>query len=301
LTYIGEESSFAVGIGCSRLEASIELGKQIKVAVLMTSFNRRETTLSCLGALEGAVAESDVNPIIVLVDDGSTDGTGAAVLKQFGNVHLINGTGDLFWNRGMRRAWIYACQFDPDLFLWLNDDLLLLPKSITRLVAFWKEQMRRFDGRLIVVGRTVDPSTGKTTYGGYVRRPGLSRLHFDRPSVDGMMCDTMNGNCVLIPSIATSIIGMNSSFYTHAFGGSNRRVAVLLPDAWRGNVAAKLCLAIFENDIYLVFRCASITERCRGGAQESTLARINQQAYGIRRTWRSPCGIHGVARWHAER
>jgi hypothetical protein len=51
------------------------------------------------------------------------------------------------------------------------------------------ENAGRFQGNLIVVGRTVSPDTGQTTYGGYKRRNGISRLRFRHLNDDELLCD----------------------------------------------------------------------------------------------------------------
>jgi GT2 family glycosyltransferase len=132
---------------------------------------------------------------------------------------IIQGTGDLYWNLGMRLAWTQALKMETDFFLWLNDDLVLEPRSIDRLVDLWLARRVEKKDRLIIVGRTVSEKTGSTTYGGYLRTSKWSRLRFRR-RVDGDLeeCDAMNGNCVLFPRIAAEEVGVNSPFYTHSMG-----------------------------------------------------------------------------------
>ena len=44
----------------------------------------------------------------ILVDDGSTDGTGEAVQGEFPQVRLLRGDGRLFWGGGLRLAFAAA-------------------------------------------------------------------------------------------------------------------------------------------------------------------------------------------------
>ncbi|MCG8688965.1 MAG: glycosyltransferase, partial [Desulfobacterales bacterium] len=67
----------------------------------MTVHNRRDTTLACLKTLFAQQLPQDVELTVYLVDDGSTDGTGAAVARQYPSVRLIRGNGTLYWNGGM--------------------------------------------------------------------------------------------------------------------------------------------------------------------------------------------------------
>ena len=194
--------------------ATLESQDRPQLAILLTSFNRRQTTLSSLAAIEAATA-GRCRYQIVLVDDGSTDGTGDAVKERFPKASVIRSGGDLYWNGGMRLAWKCALPLQPDFFLWLNDDTILRPGAIAALLSAY---CRASEPRTLIVGRTIDPVSGEVTYGGYKRIPGLSRLRFRHLTESETDCDTMNGNCVLIPFVAVREIGINAEAYRHAFG-----------------------------------------------------------------------------------
>ena len=76
-----------------------------KIAVLITSYNRREKTLVCLKNLMEQKGVPGLALSIFLVDDNSSDGTTAAVNAAYPSVTVIKGTGQLFWAGGMRTAW----------------------------------------------------------------------------------------------------------------------------------------------------------------------------------------------------
>ena len=189
------------------------------IAVLITCHNRRSLTVASVGALAGAADSSQIDLQLFLVDDNSVDGSADAVRAIRPDATIIQGSGNLYWNGGMRVAWLKALEAKPDLYLWLNDDLALAPDSIDRLVELWRNKCELASDRLIVVGRTVSPDTGLTTYGGYVRARRLTRLNFRRrQDGDPVSCDTMNGNCVLIPARAVDDVGINSPAFVHGMG-----------------------------------------------------------------------------------
>ena len=94
----------------------------ISVAVLMTCHNRVTNTLECLAHLFGQSVRDQAVLTVYLVDDGSSDGTGEEVRKLYPEVNVISGTGKLFWNRGMHRAFEEALKnrFDYYSFLYQN-------------------------------------------------------------------------------------------------------------------------------------------------------------------------------------
>ena len=106
--------------------------KICKVAVLLTCHNRKAKTIECLKSLFKAIqfSKADSSFSVYLVDDGSTDGTAEAVLSNFPEVNVINGSGNLFWAGGMRLAWNTALQSNPDYYLLLNQLVQHLLRSL---------------------------------------------------------------------------------------------------------------------------------------------------------------------------
>ena len=191
-----------------------------RIAVLMTCHNRKETTVSCLDTLTNQEVTDNIRLKVYLVDAGSTDGTARAIQERFPDVHIISRDCSLYWCGGTRVAFGEAMKEDYDYYLWLNDDTMLFPDAISALLRT-ATQIKAQDGRVgIVVGSTCDPDTGKPTYGGRVRvnrwRP--LALRSVEPSDEPLPCDTMNGNCVLIPREVAQLVGNLSADFTHSMG-----------------------------------------------------------------------------------
>lgn len=191
------------------------------IAALLTCYNRREKTLNCLQALYQQVLPAEMQLQTYLVDDASTDGTAAAVHAEYPTVHLIRGDGNLFWNGGMRRAFEAAQAADPDYYLWLNDDTLLYPQAVNTLLAVFAQLASQGRDRAIVVGSTLDPDTHVPTYGGLKQSRWWHPLKFHRIDPDQHQpkpCDTIHGNCVLVPRAVAVLVGNFSPAYTHNLG-----------------------------------------------------------------------------------
>lgn len=190
------------------------------IAVLMTCHNRREKTLACLAALFNSDPVHNTTVEVFLVDDGSTDGTSSAVKATFPAVHLIAGDGNLYWNGGMRVAFAAAMQVGFDFYLWLNDDTTLYPGALPALLTLANAEQQRQKRAAVIVGTTQDAPGGAATYGGLCRksvwRPLNHTLVF-APAV-ATHCETMNGNCVLIPGAVAKQVGNLEPAFVHAMG-----------------------------------------------------------------------------------
>lgn len=192
----------------------------LRIAVVLACHNRRETTLAALRHLFAQELPADVCLIAFLVDDGSSDGTAAAVIENFPRVRVLHGDGTLFWSGGMRWAFGEAMAEGFDHYLWLNDDTMLRPDAIRTLLATSDELTARGFARLIIVGATGDPETGEPTYGGVARSTRFHPLKFHllEPASSPQPCATMNGNVVLISRDAAETTGNISQVFSHVLG-----------------------------------------------------------------------------------
>lgn len=199
----------------------------MNVAVLMTCHNRRETTLRCLESLACAVrvirekeeaGRDRPRWRLFVVDDGSTDGTDEAIREyteevkglgegeHWGEIHLIRGDGTLYWAKGMALAWNEALRYEErvsssapafDFFLWLNDDTILRPDALLRLL---RSSAQNRDA--VVAGSLIDESAGSKTCG--VVAGGL-----------------FTGNFVLIPRSVYEKVGLICGRFHHAWADSD--------------------------------------------------------------------------------
>ena len=193
------------------------------LAVILTCFNRRQKTLDCLNALVSNTGLENCRLSAVLFDDGSTDGTAEAVRESFPWVKVMVGNGDLFWCRGLHKAFEFAMFDDPDYYLWLNDDTMLRPDAVSRLLECELALRKKYGKPVIMVGSTVDTATGDITYGGELQASGLKRTRFLRivPSEVAQRCDSMTGNIVLIPKDIAQVVGNLDPVFEHAMGDTD--------------------------------------------------------------------------------
>lgn len=191
--------------------------EQTSIAVLMTCHNRKSKTLATLESLFQQRSIDEIGHKVYLVDDGSTDGTRQAVQQTYPDVKIFSGDGNLFWNGGMRIAFSEAIKDDPDYYLWLNDDTILYPEALSSLLTTSRHLLEQGEENAIVAGSTCDPDTGAFTYGGIVKITPLLpfKFRFLDPTEAPQSCDSMNGNCVLIPRSVVELVGNLDPAFIH--------------------------------------------------------------------------------------
>jgi GT2 family glycosyltransferase len=186
------------------------------IAVLITVHNRRQITLTGLSCLFAQELPPGYSMEVILVDDGSTDGTSEAIRQQFPQVRLLQGSGQLYWGGGMRMAFGTALQQGFDYYLWLNDDAFLYSGALQRLLAC-SEQL---GPEAVVVGATWDPQSGQMLTSGCVvaRKRFFRVLKPQLPGEQPIKVATMAGNCVLIPDKVARSVGNIDAAFPHGLG-----------------------------------------------------------------------------------
>lgn len=184
----------------------------MNIAVLMTCHNRRETTARCLESLVRAIQGCGrLQWDVFIVDDGSTDGTGEA-LREYAEkvkIHLIRGNGNLFWAKGMALAWREALKYEERVrsststfnfnsFLWLNDDVVLKPDALTKMLD--AVRTGRNPVPTVIVGE-LENEKGEIVY--------------------GKRGDLFTGNFVCVPRSVYEKVGMICGDYHHAWADSD--------------------------------------------------------------------------------
>ena len=194
------------------------------IAVLMTCFNRKDKTLRCLSALQERweQAGKGLSLSIFLTDDGCTDGTADAILSNGFHfpVHVLTGTGNLFWNGGMIHSWKAAiAEGGFDGYLWLNDDTCALPEFWEDLVAADAFSLKTYGQHGIYVGSTKDAQTGVFTYGGFNYISKITLLDQLLPP-DGTFqpCHAAHGNITYVAQEVVEKTGIFCDKYWHGGG-----------------------------------------------------------------------------------
>lgn len=184
------------------------------VLAVLAVHGRREVTLAGLDALAAQRLPDGIAVEAVMVDDASPDDTVAAVAARHPDIRVLLADGTLWWSGAMARGLAAAAEGPADFHLWLNDDVVLDPDAVARLLAEHDEVPGA-----IVVGSTRDPADGRRTYGGQ-RRSGAHPFRLEPvAATDGARrCDTFQGNVVLVPAAVTRRLGGIDPVFTGVQG-----------------------------------------------------------------------------------
>ena len=185
----------------------------MSVFVITPVHNRLEFTRACLASLH---EQSFRDFTIVVVDDGSSDGTHIALTEEFPEITLLWGDGDLWWTGAMNQGlgWVLPRAGRHDYVLALNNDTALPPDYLETLLGLaerhpnaligsvavsWDDHERIVDG-----GVCIDWRTTRST------KLAVGLSWSDAPARLGEVAkvDVLSGRGTLIPVEAFRRVGL---------------------------------------------------------------------------------------------
>jgi hypothetical protein len=102
-----------------------------RVAVVVLNWNGLEDTLECLESLSKSVYP---NIEVIVVDNGSSDGSPEEIAGRFPDVHLIRNPGNMGFSGGNNVGIREAFRWGADFVWLLNNDTVVEPEALDHLV-----------------------------------------------------------------------------------------------------------------------------------------------------------------------
>ena len=121
----------------------------VKIEVVTPVHNRKELTLRCLQSLR----EADLTGIdlhVIVVDDGSTDGTADALAAQFPDVTVVAGDGNLWYTAGTNVGLAAALERQPDFILAINNDCIFDQGFLQHMLSSARSDSKTVVGAVLV-------------------------------------------------------------------------------------------------------------------------------------------------------
>lgn len=99
---------------------------KIKIGILIPVFNGLAFTKNSLTRLYEVIPASEsIDVQIIVIDDGSTDGTADWIKGNYPKTHLLTGDGNLWWSGGINLGMKYALEtLTCHYLLWWNNDII---------------------------------------------------------------------------------------------------------------------------------------------------------------------------------
>lgn len=177
----------------------------MKVFVLIPTRNRKELLLKCLDSL---AKQTYANIEIVVIDDGSTDGTKEILKKK--DVTILEGDGNLWWSGAMRMGVDYVLPKSKatDFVLIQNDDTYMEKDFIEKLV-----KQSQNNSRMILGTPVYDSFSKKLIHDSHKIINGSFRPVIINSKEEIIPADTLSGRGALIPIEVFHKIGNFSKIF----------------------------------------------------------------------------------------
>ncbi len=107
---------------------------EIDLSIIIVAWNVRDLVLDCLASIE--VADLQLRYEVIVVDNGSEDGTVRSVQAQFPNVHVIALPENIGFGAGNNQGLL---KMNGRHALLLNSDTIVLPGGLERCVSYLDE------------------------------------------------------------------------------------------------------------------------------------------------------------------
>jgi GT2 family glycosyltransferase len=202
------------------IEANASAARPVHIEIVTPVFNRRETTRQCLHSL-ARVDQTNLKVHVIIVDDGSSDGTAEMLRADFPDVEIVPADGSLYYTRATNLAVEAAMAKSPDYVLAINNDSIFHDQFLQQLVKCAKTHPRSVVGPVLLLWDRPHQvaqvgARWQTWYGGW--RIPLNYAVWDLPD-EAFDVDIIVGNCVMVPADAIREVGlMHGDPFRFGFG-----------------------------------------------------------------------------------
>ncbi len=184
------------------------------IYILIPVHNRKAITMECIQNLQ---KKGDIERYnVVIIDDGSTDGTADTIQMVYPSITLLKGDGNLWWTGAISLGMEYAYTQGAEYIIWLNDDCELCPETLPALIQFCRDN----PGAIAGAQGFVKDQPHQPAFGGK-RKTWQGYRYIQAESNQIIPCDLLSGNIVCIPRTVIDKIGYPDVNRTPHYGGDS--------------------------------------------------------------------------------
>ena len=132
---------------------------RVAIYIIIPIYNRIELTINCLASIYRSTYK---NFKIVIVDDGSTDGSSNTIDKEYPEINIIKGNGNWFWTKSINEGIKFALKKveNDDVILTLNNDTEVHEKFLEKMIYWHDKKNNSLLGALDINIKTKKPHFG---------------------------------------------------------------------------------------------------------------------------------------------
>lgn len=108
------------------------------ISIIIPIFNGLKFTKSCLFSLvnEHKIENKKVKFYLIVIDDGSTDGSKEWIEENYPQVIVLTGNGNLWWSGGINKGVDYAINtLETNYVVWWNNDIIAGEEYFDNLIS----------------------------------------------------------------------------------------------------------------------------------------------------------------------
>lgn len=123
------------GNGGRRSVSTPSKTERVDLSIIIVSYNTKQLLVDCLQSLYKSLHGSSVSAEVIVIDNHSTDGSSAAVKKEFPDVVLLQNEENVGFGKANNQG---AEKAKGETLLFLNSDILVQGKAIGKLYVYFK-------------------------------------------------------------------------------------------------------------------------------------------------------------------
>ena len=192
-----------------------------KIAAVVPVFNRVNDTINCITKLK-SLTDEQINIDIILVDDGSTDGTSSLVSSRFADIKILLGDGNLWWTGGVNKGLKYINKnIECDYILLLNNDTNFNKHTLQNLINV----LHTRSIKTVCSSTVIDEESGKIynmgqKFSGFFKelKPIYKGDDISEHKNEIVKCDSIGTRFVLMPKRIINDVGLfDEKHFPHGY------------------------------------------------------------------------------------